>query len=181
LLAVCLIAAAFGRASGQFILKPGEGWLALHPKEHVFDTTEIRMHQNSTEIDEDTLHLIDLNSFIHPYYTGCTNPDRLPEYRNRPCGIIVRETMDAAYYITRLPDVGQLFQAYRPPSLPQCMVKYPNSCNDCCGSDSSSTLNPDGTSTKTCCKAVSDYGTRLYHVGEEIKTTPSKVWAHKCI
>lgn len=178
LLAVCLIAAAFGRASGQFNLKPGEGWLALHPREHVFDTTEIRMHQKSTEVDEDTLHLIDLNSFIHPYYTGCSNPDRLPEYSNRPCGIIVRETMDAAYYITKLPDVGQLFQAYRPPSLMQCTVKYPTSCRDCCGSNTFSIANPDGTTTKTCCNAVSDYGTRLFNVGEEIKTTPSKVWAH---
>lgn len=174
-LAICLVAEALGRALGQFSLKPGEGWLLLHPKEYVFDTTEIRMHLNSTDVEEDTLHLIDLNSYIHPYYSGCTNPYRLAEYQNRPCGIIIRGSMDAAYYITKLPEVGQLFQAYRPPSLDHCQVKYPASCRDCCGSNTFSIQNDDGTRSKTCCAGVSDYATRLFHVGEEITSTPSKV------
>jgi hypothetical protein len=180
-LVICLLAKAMGRALCQFMLKPGEGWLSLHPKEYVFDTTEIRMHFNSTEVEEDALHLIDLNSYIHPYYAGCNNPSRLPEYQNRPCGIIVRGAMDAAYYITKLPEVGQLFQAYRPPNLDQCQTKYPDSCRGCCGSNTWSIQNADGTSTKTCCAGVSDYAARLYHVGEEITTTPSKVHgAQRC-
>jgi len=148
--------------------------LLADPEESVGETVSVQQTLNTTDAEEESLLLIDLNKFASPAYTGCeTSVQRIG--LSRPCAPLFRESIDGEFYINSLPDVGQLFQAYRP-SQDNCKVRYPSSCEKCCAGMYSIfdpfTLTLVG---KTCCAKTSDLGRRLFLVGEEITSVPSKV------
>ena len=142
--------------------------------------TEVRTLKNLTDsTEEDTQHLVDLNSFVGPYYLGCENADR-PASIFTQCGRLVRATVHTQFYITRLPSVGKLFQAYRP-GEDTCSAVYPKSCDVnivCCGHKIFTNYKPDGSPEDTCCAKTSNLdigGQRVFLVGDEITSVPAKV------
>jgi len=158
---------------------PCAGCTSLLPVENVGDTVSVQQTLDTTDAEEESLLLIDLNKFASPAYTpvGCitnTSVQRLGTTGPRPCGPIFRQSVDGEFYINSLPDVGQLFQAYRPSQV-NCKVRYPASCQTCCAGKLS-IFDPLTLNTEyTCCAKKSDLGRRLFLVGEEITSVPSKV------
>jgi hypothetical protein len=148
----------------------------LLPQENVGETVSVQQTSNTTDAEEESLLLIDLNKFASPAYTRCnTSVQRIGTKEPRPCAPLLRESIDGEFYINSLPDVGQLFQAYRPSQV-NCKVRYPTSCDECCAGKFS--IFDPSTLTfveATCCAKTSDLGRRLFLVGEEITSVPSKV------
>jgi hypothetical protein len=146
---------------------------SLLPEENVGETVSAQQTLNTTDAEEESLLLIDLNKFASPAYTACeTSVQRLG--RNRTCAPLFRESVDGEFYINSLPDVGQLFQAYRPSQV-NCKVRYPSSCQTCCAGKFTIFDPLTLTIQYTCCAKTSDFGRRLFLVGEEITSVPSKV------
>jgi hypothetical protein len=163
-----------GRVQAQM---PCAGCTSLLPEESVGETVSVQQTLNKTETDaeEESLLLIDLNKFASPAYTACeTSVQRLGSKGPRPCAPLFRQSVDGEFYINSLPDVGQLFQAYRPSQV-NCNVRYPSSCQTCCAGKFSIFDPLTLTTEYTCCAKTSDLGRRLFLVGEEITSVPSKV------
>ena len=156
-------------------LIPCAGCTSLLDVENVGETVSAQQTLNTTDAEEESLLLIDLNKFAIPAYTGCdTSVQRLGTRGPRTCAPLFRESIDGEFYINSLPDVGQLFQAYRPSQV-NCKVRYPTSCQSCCASKFT-IFDPLTLYTEyTCCAKTSDLGRRLFLVGEEITSVPSKV------
>lgn len=152
--------------------------VGLKEKENVWDTAQERLVVNHTETQEDTLHLINLNDHVRAYYVACNNPGA-----GEPggvCGYISTGVLDGMYYINRLPAVGQLFHAYRPVE-DDCILRWPGSCDNCCGFKKFDIMVPSiqgPLPSKTCCAQRSNGGARIFLMGEEITSTPSKVHAN---
>ena len=139
------------RAAGQVLVLP-EGknadLLAIDPSVNVSLGARLSLQQQ-----EDDMLLINLNTMVTPKYEGWT---------------LLREPLESAFYITMLPEFGQLFQAYRTTS---CTSSYPASCQDCC--EGNFYLDPDEGST--CCAKVASSGKFLFGIGTEITYAPAKV------
>jgi hypothetical protein len=137
-----------------------------HKDDSLADTVRAVMHSNQSETEEETWYLLSLNDFVRP------------EYHGRQTGTVLRSIFDAEFYITKLPDVGQLFQAYRP-AVMQCDRFFPQSCaTTCCSTRPRTTILPNGVQLMSCCHARSDEeygGQRLFLIGDEITTVPAKV------
>jgi hypothetical protein len=101
----------------------------------------------------DELVLLDLNEAALPQYKG-QNLQRL--------------SLSSQFYVESLPRRGKLYQAYRPQ---YCEDEYPASCRSCCRQQFK-TLEDGFT---TCCAPNSDAGARLYFIGDEIVSVPTKV------
>jgi len=137
-----------------------------HKDDSLADTVRAVMHSNQSETEEETWYLLSLNDLVRP------------EYRGRQSGTVLRSVFDAEFYITKLPDVGQLFQAYRP-AVMHCDRFFPQSCaTTCCPTRPRTTILPSGAQLMSCCHARSDEefgGQRLFLIGDEITTVPAKV------
>ena len=137
-----------------------------HKDDSLADPVRAVMHSNQSETEEETWYLLSLNDFVRP------------EYRGRQSGTVLRSVLDAEFYITKLPDVGQLFQAYRPAGM-HCDRFFPQSCaTTCCSTRPRTTILPNGVQLMSCCHARSDEeygGQRLFLIGDEIMTVPAKV------
>jgi hypothetical protein len=125
--------------------------------------------------NESAFMLIDLNSFVRPVF--------LEEDVRTHVDLI------AQFYITKLPEKGTLYQAFRNRRcLNDTTLFYPQSCIWCCGNDYSGAdyalpnvldvraleLNRI-VSSPHCCARIAASGNRIFSVGEEIKTAGSKV------
>jgi hypothetical protein len=125
--------------------------------------------------NESAFMLIDLNSLVRPMFLG----EDVRKYVN----------LIAQFYITKLPERGTLYQAFRNRRcLNDTTFVYPQSCIWCCGNDYS---NADYAlpnvldervleqsrivSRPHCCARTTAWGNRVFGVGEEIKAAPSKV------
>lgn len=67
------------------------------------------------EEEEDNMLFIDLNKMVVATYEG---------------SLLTRTPLETQFYITQLPEIGQLFQAYR--STSSCADTFPLSCITCC-------------------------------------------------
>ncbi|KAJ1493973.1 hypothetical protein T484DRAFT_1767267, partial [Baffinella frigidus] len=108
------------------------------------------------EEEEDNMLFIDLNKMVVATYEG---------------SLLTRTPLETQFYITQLPEIGQLFQAYR--STSSCADTFPLSCITCC--EGKTFTDPDPTFGITCCAKLSDFGKMLFGVGSEITSVPSKV------
>jgi hypothetical protein len=125
--------------------------------------------------NESTFMLIDLNSFVRPVFLGED--------------VRTHENLIAQFYITKLPERGTLYQAFRNRRcLNDTTFYYPQSCIWCCGNDYSGAdyalphlLDERALEQKRivssphCCARTTASGNRVFSVGKEIKTAPSKV------
>jgi hypothetical protein len=125
--------------------------------------------------NESVFMLIDLNSFVRPVFLGED--------------VRTRVNLIAQFYITKLPERGTLYQAFRNRRcLNDTTFVYPQSCIWCCGNEYSGAdyVLPNVLDARTleqsrivssphCCARTTASGNRVFSVGEEIKTAPSKV------
>eukprot|EP00960_Hanusia_phi_P059736 764272-Hanusia_phi.AAC.6 len=111
--------------------------------------------------EDQTLLLLNLNDFVNPVYEGSNTKDKGAS--------IQRNLLGSEFYVTSLPHVGELLQAYR---LSPCSYVWPSSCQACCYTASGLPL------SSPCCSKVDASGTRIFNVGEAITSTPSTVTAH---
>jgi len=187
MLALLLAATALRTARAQYKDPCGDYCTTLHRLDVVADTvrpivrcslgnqSETERETCQSETEEETWHLLNLNDLVRPDYLGKEHGRG-----RRNSGIVMREVLDAEFYITKLPDVGQLFQAYRP-AIWECDKLFPASCGTtCCSARPRTTVLPSGEQLTSCCHARGDEqygGQRLFLIGDEITSVPAKVAA----
>jgi hypothetical protein len=146
---------------------------SLHKKDSVTLTALAVEVSNQSVTEEETWMLLNLNGFLRPQYLGKDVGRGLKD-----SGTVIRDALDAEFYITKLPEVGQMFQAYRPSDL-DCASTYPQSCDSrCCTTRPRTVTMDNGQFLKTCCLARADElfgGQRLFLIGDEITAVPAKV------
>lgn len=109
--------------------------------------------------DADSLILLNLNDL----FVGLYGPPEL-----NTSFYVTRSTLASSFYVQGLPKKGKIYQAYR---FGACRALWPGSCLTCCGSN---TFHPPG-QAGTCCAPQSDIGSRLYGIGDEIKSMGTRV------
>ena len=111
LLSLILLASSLSLSIGTVTVPPNENAQSVKVEQVVSIQT----------VDDQNLLLLNLNDFVNPVYEGSLSNNK---------GIsIQRNTLGSLFYVTNLPHVGELLQAYR---LSPCSYVWPSSCQACC-------------------------------------------------